>query len=212
MTVTDSRRFLVAVVAALALVSGMGLCHAGPAVAEPAPDDSLVGPSADGTPPDGTPFSVGDAATDTFGGYLPDGRVLTAFDVADPVIGRVDPALLAAVQEATRVAAAEGVTVRINSGWRSRGFQERLFDDGVRTYGSVEAARQFVATPENSAHVTGKAVDVGPPEAAAWMAANGPRFGLCQVFANELWHYELTASGTTSAQGRCPPMRPNAAG
>lgn len=197
-----------AAAAALALASGVGLPGAVPAVAEPGPDDSLVGPSADGTPPDGTPFSVGEAATDTFGGYLPDDGVLTAFDVADPVIARLDPALLAAVQEATRVAAAEGITMRINSGWRSRGFQERLFEDGVRTYGSVEAARQFVATPETSAHVTGKAVDVGPPEAAAWMSVNGPRFGLCQVFANELWHYELTAD----TQGRCPPMRPNAAG
>jgi D-alanyl-D-alanine carboxypeptidase len=95
----------------------------------------------------------------------------------------------------------------LNSGWRSRGFQLRLFEDGVRTYGSAEAAREFVATPEESRHVTGQAVDVGPPEAAAWMSRNGARFGLCQVFANELWHYELVAD----ADGRCPPMRANAA-
>lgn len=151
---------------------------------------------------------VGDGAVDSFGGYLPDGLELTAFDVTNPIIARLDPALLAAVQEATRVAADAGITMRINSGWRSRGFQQRLFDDGVRTYGSVDAARQFVATPENSSHVTGHAVDVGPPEAQAWMARNAPRFGLCQVFANELWHYELTAD----PQGVCPPMRPNAAG
>jgi zinc D-Ala-D-Ala carboxypeptidase len=170
------------------------LLSAGPAHAEPpAPDqDTLIGP----------------AATDTFGGYLPDSGILTAFDVDNPVIALLDPALLAAVQQATNAAAAEGITMQINSGWRSRGFQQRLFDDGVIQYGSVEAARQFVASPETSMHVQGKAVDVGPPAAAAWMSRNGIRFGLCQVFANELWHYELTAD----AAGVCPPMRPNATG
>jgi hypothetical protein len=199
-----THRLLTACAAAVALALSGGPS----AAAEPAPDGTLVGTSADGTPPTGAPFTVGEAATDSFGGYLPDGGVLTAFDVANPVIGRLDPALLAAVQEATRAAAAEGIDMRINSGWRSRGFQERLFTDGVRTYGSVDAARQFVASPETSQHVTGKAVDVGPPPAAAWMSQNGPRFGLCQVFANELWHYELTAD----AQGGCPPMKPNATG
>lgn len=153
---------------------------------------------------------MGPAAEDTFAGYLPDGTMLSPFDdAANPMLSRVDPALLSAVQEATTAAAAsDGVDVRVTSGWRSRGFQLRLFDDGVRNYGSVEAARQFVATPENSNHVTGNAVDVGPPAAALWMSRNGTRFGLCQTFANELWHYELAAD----AAGRCPPMKPSAAG
>lgn len=189
-------------------VAAAGLLGAAPATAEPASDDSLVGPSATGTPPGDVPFSVGAAATDSFGGYLPDGGTLTAFDIDNPVVGLLDPALLAAVQEATRVAAAEGVTMQLNSGWRTRGFQQRLFEDGVLLYGSVDAARQFVASPETSMHVQGKAVDVGPPAAAAWMSRNSPRFGLCQVFANELWHYELTADGA----GICPPMKPNATG
>jgi hypothetical protein len=192
------------------LAFGSAPAHAEP----PAPDhdSSLIGPSATVPAPAVDPFTIGPAATDTFGGYLPDGGTLTAFDVGNPVIALLDPALLAAVQEATRVAAAEGVTMQVNSGWRSRGFQQRLFDDSVVLYGSVDAARQFVASPETSMHVRGKAVDVGPPAAAAWMSRNGPRFGLCQVFANELWHYELTASGTTSAAGNCPPMKPNATG
>lgn len=186
------RRRLSIAVAAAALAAAF--LSAPPAQAEPpAPEqDRLVGP----------------AATDTFGGYLPDSGILTAFDVDNPVIALLDPALLVAVQHATTAAAAEGVTMQINSGWRSRGFQQRLFDDGVVQYGSVEAARQFVASPETSMHVWGKAVDIGPPEAAAWMSRNGPRFGLCQVYANELWHYELTAD----AAGVCPPMRPNATG
>ena len=30
---------------------------------------------------------------------------------------------------------------------------------------------------------------------------------LCQIYANELWHFELT----TDAAGACPPLLPNAA-
>jgi hypothetical protein len=196
---------IAATVVAIALTAGAIPARAQPVA--PGGDDNLVGPSAAGAPAAG-PFSVGSAATDTFGGYLPDEATLNAYDTANPVIGRLDPALLAAVQKATDAAAAQGVTVRINSGWRSAGFQQRLFDDAVQTYGSAELAAQFVASPQTSMHVQGRAVDVGGPDAAAWMAANGSRFGLCQIYANELWHYELTAD----AAGNCAPMRPNAAG
>ena len=49
--------------------------------------------------PDDTGFSIGRAATDTVGGYLPDGKTLSPFDTANPVIAWLDPPLLAAVQE-----------------------------------------------------------------------------------------------------------------
>jgi zinc D-Ala-D-Ala carboxypeptidase len=112
------------------------------------------------------------------------------------------------VQNATRSAKDDGVDVQITSGWRTKGFQQRLFDDGVRTYGSVEAAEQFVASPDSSRHVFGKAVDVGPTEADTWLVRNGSRFGLCQIYANEIWHFELAADN----DGACPSLRPNAAG
>ena len=102
----------------------------------------------------------------------------------------------------------DGIDVQITSGWRTKGFQQRLFDDGVRTYGSVEAARQFVASPDASHHVVGKAVDVGPVEADNWMIRNGSRFGLCQIYANEIWHFELAVD----KDGNCPALLPNAAG
>lgn len=96
----------------------------------------------------------------------------------------------------------------ITSGWRSRAFQQQLLDDAVQTYGSLAVARQWVATPDESHHVQGKAVDIGPASAYGWMLAHSTQFGLCQVFANEKWHYELTAD----AEGQCPPLRTNAAG
>ena len=154
------------------------------------------------------PLSIGAGAVDTTGGSIPDGQMVSPFDVKNPVVGFLDPPLLNAIQDATQAAAAEGVDVMLTSGWRSTGFQERLFDEAVTTYGSVDVAGQFVASPEASMHVVGKAVDVGPVDADEWMIRNGPRFGLCQIYANEIWHFELAMD----AAGKCPPLRPSAAG
>ncbi len=154
------------------------------------------------------PISIGLAATDSTGGWLPDGQTLSSFDVSNPALAQLDPSLLGAIQDASRAAAAQGVDLRITSGWRSKGFQQRLFDDAVRRYGSVDIAKQFVASPDVSKHVVGQAVDVAPVDADKWLIANGAQFGLCQIYANELWHFELAVD----QQGNCPPLRPNAAG
>jgi zinc D-Ala-D-Ala carboxypeptidase len=129
------------------------------------------------------------------------------FDVSDPTVGRLDPALLAAIQQAATAASAEGIPMTITSGWRSPDFQQQLLDDAIRTYGSYDAARQYVQTPQQSKHVRGEAVDIGGKSADTWLIANGARFGLCQIYANELWHFELA----TDAHGNCPPLLPNAA-
>lgn len=141
-------------------------------------------------------------------GSLADGQTLTPFDVHNPAIGRLDPWLLAALQNAATAAAADGITMTVNSGWRSAAFQQQLLDNAIRTYGSTAAAREYVQTPYASRHVTGEAVDIGGPGADQWLIANGPQFGLCQIYANELWHFELVAD----PGGTCPPLLPNAAG
>lgn len=51
-----------------------------------------------------------------------------------------------------------------------------------------------------SAHVTGDAVDIGPTEAMYWLSQHGSRYGLCQTYANEVWHFELTVE----RGGECP--------
>jgi hypothetical protein len=147
------------------------------------------------------PYDPGD-------GSLPNGGALTPFDVTDPAVGNLDPALLTAIQNAATAASADGVTMTITSGWRSPQFQQRLLDDAVQTYGSFAAARQYVETPQASKHVIGQAVDVGGTGADQWLIAHGSRFGLCRIYANELWHFELAAD----AMGNCPPLLPDAAG
>jgi D-alanyl-D-alanine dipeptidase len=154
------------------------------------------------------PLTIGSAATDTYGGWIPDGQTLSPFDVSNPALAQLDPSLLNAIQDAARAATAQGVDLRISSGWRSKGFQQRLFDDAVGKYGSVDIARQFVASSDISKHVVGQAVDVAPVDADQWLIRNGAQFGLCQTYANELWHFELAVD----QQGNCPPLRPNAAG
>ena len=157
---------------------------------------------------DPEPLTIGTAATDTFSGWLPDGVTLSPFDESNPILAQLDPLLLKAVQDAARSAEAEGIKMRITSGWRTKGFQQRLFDMGVVQYGGVDAAKQFVAAPEASKHVVGEAVDISPVDADKWLIRNGSRFGLCQIFANEIWHFELAVD----EQGRCPPLKPSAAG
>ena len=133
-------------------------------------------------------------------------QALSPYDLTNPAVGNLDPGLLAAVQQAAGAAAADGVTMTITSGWRSPEFQQQLLDDAIATYGSFAAARQFVQTPQQSHHVTGNAVDIGPPAADDWLIANGSRFGLCRTYANELWHFELA----TAPGGVCPPLLPDA--
>jgi zinc D-Ala-D-Ala carboxypeptidase len=190
----------------------------GPAAAAPTTTTTVsieplaMGPAAtpamSSTSPDAAAPLIGAGAVDTTGGSIPDGQLVSPFDDRSPVVAFLDPLVRKAIQDAARAAAAEGVDVGLTSGWRSGGFQQRLFDQAVLTYGSAEAARQFVASPEASMHVVGRAVDVGPVAADEWMMRNGARFGLCQIYANEIWHFERAAD----AQGGCPPLRPNAAG
>jgi len=127
------------------------------------------------------------------------------FDSSSPSIGNLDPDLLAAVEAAAHDAQQDGVTLLITSGWRSRAHQQRLLDEAVAEYGTEEAARRFVSTPDSSAHVTGDAVDIGPTAADDWLSQHGTTYGLCQVFANEIWHFELA----TSPGGQCPEMYPD---
>jgi hypothetical protein len=56
------------------------------------------------------PLVIGPAATDTYGGWIPDGRPLSPFDVSNPALAQLDPPLLNAVQDAARAAAAQGST------------------------------------------------------------------------------------------------------
>ena len=70
-----------------------------------------------------------------------------------------------------------------------------------------EAAR-WVATADTSPHVQGDAIDVGPWAATSWLSEHGAAYGLCQVYANEPWHYELRPDAVDARLPRpCTPTR-----
>ncbi|OOC54244.1 MULTISPECIES: M15 family metallopeptidase [Nocardiopsis] len=140
-------------------------------------------------------------------GDLPDDLSVTPFDTGYPAIAKLDGALLAAVQEAARNALEEGIVLHVTSGWRSEEYQRHLFDEAVVRYGSREEAGRFVETSGESAHVTGEAIDIGPTDAADWVVRRGSAYGLCQVYANEMWHFELL----TEPGGDCPDLLSDAA-
>lgn len=115
----------------------------------------------------------------------------TVFDDGNPSLSDLDPDLLDALRAAATDAADDGVELVVNSGRRSPAYQEQLLREAVSRYGSETEAARWVATPETSPHVSGHAVDIGPSEATAWLSAHGAAYGLCQIYRNEPWHYEL---------------------
>jgi D-alanyl-D-alanine carboxypeptidase len=132
---------------------------------------------------------------------VPEGT--TVFDDGVPGVANLDPALLGALRRAGTDAADDGVEFYVDSGWRSPEYQERLFREAVAKYGSEEEAARWVAAPNKSAHVSGDAVDIGHSDATAWLSEHGAEYGLCQIYGNEPWHYELRPEAIDHG---CPPM------
>jgi zinc D-Ala-D-Ala carboxypeptidase len=134
-------------------------------------------------------------------GAVPDGT--TVFDDGIPGVANLDPDLLGALRQAATDAAGDGVEFVVESGWRSPEYQDQLLREAVSEYGSEEEAARWVATSDTSPHVSGDAVDIGPSDATAWLSEHGAEYGLCQIYGNERWHYELRSE---AVHGSCPAM------
>jgi D-alanyl-D-alanine carboxypeptidase len=141
--------------------------------------------------PDGPPVlrSEHRGALGEADGAVTDGT--TVFDDEIPGVANLDRDLLGALRQAATDAADDGVEFFVDSGWRSPEYQEQLLQEAVSEYGSEEEAARWVATPNTSAHVSGDAVDIGHSDAPAWLSEHGAEYGLCQIYGNEPWHYEL---------------------
>jgi D-alanyl-D-alanine carboxypeptidase len=151
-------------------------------------------------PPRSPPSPAGRVRLTAADGYITDGGWLSPSATDHPAVGNLARDLRAAVQRAATDAARDGVDLVITSGWRSARYQQSLLDAAIAQYGSEAEARRWVSTPEKSDHVTGRAVDIGPEAAQLWLRQHGNRYGLCQTYANEPWHYELA----TEPGGICP--------
>jgi zinc D-Ala-D-Ala carboxypeptidase len=190
---------LLVVIVAIAAASGYQWLASSSSTAAPPVD---VPPSSGPLPPSPSPprsehrGPLGEAD-----GAVPDGT--TVFDDEIPGVANLDPALLGPLRQAATDAADDGVEFHVTSGWRSAEYQEQLLREAVSEYGSEEEAVRWVATADTSLHVSGDAVDIGPSDATAWLSEQGDDYGLCQIYRNEPWHYELRPDAIDHG---CPPM------
>ncbi|TDD96729.1 M15 family metallopeptidase [Actinomadura rubrisoli] len=122
-------------------------------------------------------------------GLVPDG--VTVFADATPAVAKLDRDLLKALRRAATDAANDRIKFYVNSGWRSPAYQNQLLREAISKYGSEEEAARWVSTAATSLHVKGEAVDIGHSDATVWLSKHGAEYGLCQIYRNEPWHYEL---------------------
>jgi LAS superfamily LD-carboxypeptidase LdcB len=91
------------------------------------------------------------------------------------------PDVARAFDEMAAAASASGHALLINSAFRSDAEQAQLF--------AANPDPRMVARPGTSLHRCGTELDLGPPSAYGWLAANALRFGFIQRYSWEAWHY-----------------------
>ncbi|MFE0176884.1 M15 family metallopeptidase [Streptomyces sp. NPDC059002] len=179
---------LIAVAAVLIAVIGHQLSRS------PNSSATLPPSSSGASPPNGEAEDPGEAD-----GVVPDD--VTVFDDGTPAVTKLDAGLLKALRQAATDAADDDIAFYVNSGWRSPEYQNQLLRKAIAEYGSEYEAARWVATAQTSPHVSGDAVDIGRSPATEWLSRHGAEYGLCQIYKNEPWHYELRAE---AAEHGCP--------
>ena len=86
-----------------------------------------------------------------------------------------------------------GLFLSVTSGFRSDAEQAKLF--------AAHPDPKWVAPPGESLHRYATELDLGPPAAYAWLAANAPRFGFVQRYSWEPWHFGYTRGIGSSSLG-----------
>jgi len=87
----------------------------------------------------------------------------------------------------------DGLFLAVTSGFRSDAEQARLF--------AAHPDPKWVAPPGESLHRYATELDLGPPSAYGWLAANAPRFGFVQRYSWEPWHWGYTHGIGSSSVG-----------
>jgi Transglycosylase SLT domain/D-alanyl-D-alanine carboxypeptidase/Putative Flp pilus-assembly TadE/G-like len=95
------------------------------------------------------------------------------------------PDVGAAFDRMAAAAASDGLTLVVNSGFRSDAEQAALF--------AANPDPRWVAPPGQSLHRCATELDLGLETAYGWLAANASRFGFVQRYSWEAWHYGFVA-------------------
>jgi hypothetical protein len=102
------------------------------------------------------------------------------------------PDVAAAFDRMAAAAAGAGLSLVVNSGFRSDAEQAAHF--------AAHPDPRWVAPPGHSLHRCATELDLGPPSAYGWLAANARRFGFVQRYSWEAWHYGFDAGPPPCSQ------------
>jgi hypothetical protein len=91
------------------------------------------------------------------------------------------PDVAAAFDRMAAAAVGAGLTLIVNSGFRSDAEQAALF--------AAHPDPKWVAPPGRSLHRCATELDLGPETAYGWLAANASRFGFVRRYSWESWHF-----------------------
>ena len=94
------------------------------------------------------------------------------------------PDVAEAFDRMVAAASRSGVSLLVNSGYRSDAEQQALWD--------ANPDPRMVAPPGTSLHRCGTELDLGPPSGYGWLAANAGSFGFLQRYSWEAWHFGFT--------------------
>ena len=103
------------------------------------------------------------------------------------------PDVALAFDRMASAARADGVALLITSAFRTDAEQARLF--------AAHPDPKWVAPPGTSLHRLGTELDLGPPGAYGWLAANAERFHFRQRYAWEPWHFGFALNAGSSSVG-----------
>ncbi len=103
------------------------------------------------------------------------------------------PDVAAAYDRLAAAALRDGHRLRVTSGFRTDAEQARLF--------AARPDPRWVARPGTSLHRLGTELDLGPPSAYRWLAANAPRFHFVLRYAWEPWHWGFALNAGTRSVG-----------
>jgi hypothetical protein len=104
------------------------------------------------------------------------------------------PDVALAFDRMAAAAAADGVSLIVNSGFRTNAEQAALF--------AAHPDPKWVAPPGRSLHRLGTELDLGPAAAYGWLAKNAGRFHFVQRYSWEPWHYGFSLDSTTAKVAR----------
>jgi Transglycosylase SLT domain/D-alanyl-D-alanine carboxypeptidase/Putative Flp pilus-assembly TadE/G-like len=103
------------------------------------------------------------------------------------------PDVALAFDRMERAARAAGIHLIVTSAFRSDAEQAALF--------ARHPDPRWVAPPGKSLHRLATELDLGPPSAYGWLAANAGRFGFLKRYSWEPWHFGYTRSPGSASVG-----------